>query len=345
MKNKKILIGMSGGVDSSVAAMLLRDMGCDVTGVTLILTPDGNTKGAEDAKNVADKLGIKHITYDMRDIFREKVIDSFVNDYISGVTPNPCITCNREIKFGAMLDLAKSLGCEKIATGHYAETEVKDGRCLLKRTNSLKDQSYFLSRLTNSQLACAVFPLNGYEKADTRRIADDNGLPVAFKKDSQEICFIPDNDYAYFIKKYKNIVPKEGNFISKSGEILGKHSGIINYTIGQRKGLGAFGKPMFVTSINAEDNTVTIGENGEQLGNGCICGDINSLLYDTLPPKFYADVKIRFRAQPARALITVDGDKVSCKFDTPQRSVTPGQTAVFYVGDYVAGSGKIISAF
>lgn len=342
--SEKIVVGMSGGVDSSVAAMLLRDKGYEVIGVTLLLTPDGNLSGVEDAARVAEHLGIEHRTLDLRPIFREKVIDYFTEEYLQGATPNPCIRCNREIKFGKMLDFARSLGAEKVATGHYASIERNSERYLLKRTNSAKDQSYFLCMLRQDQLSAAMFPIFGMDKTDLRRLALERGLPVAQKKDSQDVCFIPDNDYVSYICHEKNISPTLGDFVDTEGNVIGKHNGILRYTVGQRKGLGAFGKPMFVTAIDAVNGRVILGENGQQYATGLTASALNWIAFDVPPAEFTCTVKIRFRAEPCTAFVRVDGDKAEVRFDTAQRSVTPGQTIAFYNGDTVLGGGRIDTA-
>ena len=256
---KRIAIGLSGGVDSAAAAHILLQKGYDVTGIILRLKPENAADGdISDAKKIADKLGIDLRVLDLRERFSETVISSFISEYLAGRTPNPCIECNSLIKFGAMLDYALEIGCDGIATGHYARIEKTADRYLLKRSATAKDQSYFLYKLTQNQLSKILFPLDGLEKDVIRQTALDAGLPVAQKRDSQEICFVPDDDYIAFLSA-KGITSPEGNFTDKEGNILGRHSGIINYTVGQRKGLGAFGKPMFVNSICEEKNTVIIG--------------------------------------------------------------------------------------
>ncbi len=340
---KKIAIGLSGGVDSSAAALLLLEQGYDVTGIILRLKPDNFADSdIADAQKIADFLGIKLHVVDRRDYFKKAVIEPFIGEYLSARTPNPCVECNSSIKFGTMLDYALEIGCDGIATGHYARIEEKDGRFLLRRSESSKDQSYFLYKLTQNQLSKSIFPLNGIEKEELRIKAEKAGLPVARKGDSQEICFVPNDDYISYLSSL-GITSPGGNFIDKEGNILGKHNGIINYTVGQRKGLGAFGKPMFVTSMNAEDNTVTIGENGSQYGIGFIADKLNFIPFDTLENSIRAEVKIRFRAKEQPALITPNSDgTVTVIFDEPQRSITPGQSAVFYDGDLVIGGGRII---
>lgn len=339
----KAAIGLSGGVDSAVAAYLLKQQGYDVTGVILRLKP-GNAADSDisDAVAIADKLGIELKVLDRRETFEQKVIAPFISEYLSGRTPNPCIECNREIKFGVMLDYALEIGCDCIATGHYAKIENQRGRYLLRRSQSPKDQSYFLFRLTQEQLAKTVFPLEGLSKDEIRKIALRAELPVAQKGDSQEICFVPNDDYISFLASM-NITSPKGNFIDKNGNVMGTHNGIINYTVGQRKGLGAFGKPMFVNRINASDNTVIIGENGTQYCRGLIADRLNFIAFDSLTEPVRADVKIRFRAKEQPALITpLDGGRMKIVFDEPQRSITPGQSAVIYDGNYVIGGGRII---
>ncbi|MBR3818483.1 MAG: tRNA 2-thiouridine(34) synthase MnmA [Clostridia bacterium] len=340
---KKIAIGLSGGVDSAAAAYLLLEKGYDVTGIIMRLKPESLADAdISDAQKIADKLGIELHVLDRREFFRKNVIEPFVSEYKSGRTPNPCVECNSVIKFGAMLDYALEIGCDGIATGHYAKIEENDGRFILKKSQSPKDQSYFLYRLTQHQLAHTLFPLEGLEKNEIRQIALNAGLPVAEKSDSQEICFVPNDDYISYLASLGVTSPK-GNFIDINGNVLGTHNGIINYTIGQRKGLGAFGKPMFVTGISAENNTVTIGENGSQYSIGLIADRLNFIPFDALNAPIKADVKIRYRAKPALATVTpLDDGTVSVIFDEPQRSITPGQSAVFYDGDTVIGGGRII---
>ncbi len=339
---KKIAIGLSGGVDSAAAAFLLKNQGFEVLGITLRLKPGSLAdKDIEDAKRVAETVGISFEILDLRDYFKEKIINPFASEYLAGRTPNPCIECNKLIKFGAMLDFAKENGCQKIATGHYASIENKGGKFLLKKTGSSKDQTYFLFRLGQEQISMIEFPLAGMEKAEIRALAEKAGISVADKKDSQEICFVPNDDYIAFLAS-QGISSPCGDIVDRQGNILGKHNGIIDYTVGQRKGLGAFGKPMFVTSLNAEKNTVTIGENGSQYSSGLVADRINWTA-DIPSEPFEADVKIRFRAKETPALIIPDGETFTVKFKEPQRSVTPGQSAVIYKDDYVIGGGRIIS--
>ena len=338
---EKVIVGMSGGVDSSVAALLLLQKGFEVEGLSLILTPDDDGAAVRDARAVADKIGIPLHVEDKREEFKEKVIDYFVEEYKNGRTPNPCVVCNEHIKFGLMLSAARALGAGKLATGHYAKLQSDGDKVLLKMADSEKDQSYFLYRVSNENFEHVMFPMAEFEKVDTRAIAKENGLPVAEKDDSQEICFIKDNDYVKFIKDYSNYTPKPGNFVNLQGEVIGQHAGIINFTVGQRKGLGmAFGEPMFVTKIDAKTNDVILAPNGFQ--------ETKEFFVDNL--KFQGEpiaeekkllVKIRYKAKPTLATAIPIGDSIKVVFDEPQRAVTPGQSAVLYDGDIVVGGGFI----
>ena len=279
---------------------------------------------------------------DLREFFKEKIIEPFVGEYLAARTPNPCIECNGIIKFGAMLDYAVSKGCNALATGHYAKIEQSGGRFLLKKADSVKDQSYFLYRLTQAQLSRAVFPLAGMDKTQIRAIAESAGLPVAKKHDSQEICFVPNDDYSAYLASL-GVTSPPGDIVDGSGNVLGTHNGIINYTVGQRKGLGAYGKPMFVTGLDSERNAVVIGENGAQYGIGLVADRLNLIDRDVVTEPFRASVRIRFRAKEQPALIIPEGDGFRAIFDEPQRSITPGQSAVIYDGETVVGGGRIIS--
>ncbi|MCL2507980.1 MAG: tRNA 2-thiouridine(34) synthase MnmA [Oscillospiraceae bacterium] len=341
---KRVAVGMSGGVDSSVAALILKEQGFEVVGLTLALCGNGPPPGVGDAKKVAEHIGIEHHVLDLRGIFRKKVTDYFVREYQNGATPNPCAVCNREIKFGAMLDAAGKLSAGRLATGHYAAVEFneKSGRYMLRKSPCGKDQSYFLALLRQDQLKAAMFPLAGMSKDAVREIAVLGGLPVAHKPDSQEICFIPDNNYVQFIREYTGVPPKEGDFVDAGGHVIGRHMGIVCYTVGQRKGLGAFGRPMFVTGINAAENTVILGEGTEQNAGGFIAEDMNWIAFDRPPSEFTAEVKIRFRARPAKAVVYAHEDgMVEVRFDEPQRAVTPGQIAALYDGENLLGGGRI----
>ncbi len=342
--SKKVFVGMSGGVDSSVTAAVLLEKGYQVEGINLILTQNDDINGNKDAAAVAEKLGIPLHTLDLRDEFSKNVIDYFAGEYLRGRTPNPCIRCNESIKFGLLLDRALKMGAYFIATGHYAKITHRFGRFNLEKSPSKKDQSYFLCRLTQEQLKHTLFPICEFEKDDTREIAEKYNLPVAQKADSQEICFIPDDDYAKFIVERTGIVPAPGNFVDMQGNVIGEHKGILYYTIGQRKGLGiSFGEPMFVTKIDAEKNEILLAPQGNQHAASFTVEKMNYISLDNpLNCEINADVKIRCQANPAPAHITpITADKVKIEFETPQRAITPGQTAVIYDGDTVVGGGYI----
>ncbi len=354
--NQTVMLGMSGGVDSSAAALILKKEGWDVTGVTLRLKKDEfsvqpreggccTLDDVEDARRVAYKLGIPHHVFNFTDLFSKTVIDYFVTEYLHGRTPNPCIACNRYIKFDAMLHRAQTLGISHIATGHYARVEYDEGRgrWLLKRSQSSKDQSYVLYHLTQEQLSRTLFPLGDRPKEETRALAEEAGLCVAKKSDSQEICFVDDNDYAGFIQRYTGTVVPEGNFVDLEGNPIGRHKGIIHYTIGQRKGLGiSFGQHMYVCGINAENNTITLGPDGSQMASALLAEDLNFISIPLLEKPMEVFAKPRYQAKPAKALITpCNSGQVRVEFESPQRSLTPGQAVVFYEGDIVVGGGTI----
>lgn len=345
---------MSGGVDSSVSALLLKEKGYDVTGVTLLLkgklidNPNsscGSQSDVEDAKTVCQKLGIEHITMDLSDLFAEKVVDDFIKTYISGRTPNPCIECNSFIKFGKMLDKALEMGYDFIATGHYARVEKLDnGRYAIKRpADKSKDQTYVLYRLTQHQLAHTIFPLSDYSKPQIREIAEKAGLINSRKPDSQDICFIPDGDYASFIENFSGYKSEEGNYTDINGNIIGRHKGMIHYTIGQRKGLGVtFGKPMFVRSINAENNEVMLCEEKDLYTSELLANSLNFVSVERIDGKMKINAKTRYSQREEPATVEVSGDIAKVVFDKPQRAFTSGQSVVFYDGDTVVGGGKII---
>ena len=341
---EKVLIGMSGGVDSSVAVLLLKNMGYEVGGITLKLISDGDEQSIADAKAVADKFSIPHYAVDFCDEFKSRVIDDFINEYKCGNTPNPCIACNKYIKFGVMLSKAKELGYTKIATGHYAIVEkAENGRYLLKRAkDKAKDQSYMLYTLSQEQLSHCVFPLGDLEKTEIREIAAKNGFINANKPDSQDICFVPDGDYASFIENVCGYIAKKGNYVDICGKILGEHKGIIHYTTGQRKGLGiALGKPQFVIDKNVSDNTVVLGDEEHLFKKTVWVNAVNLIAFDELSEPVKAEVKLRYRHNPADAVLYPEGDKIRIEFSEPQRAPTLGQAAVFYDGDIVIGGGII----
>lgn len=353
----RVLVGMSGGVDSSVTALLLQQQGYEVIGVTLNVWEQEKTVVSEkaccalnavnDARAVCTKLGIDYYVLNFRDIFKEKVIDYFAEEYMRGRTPNPCNACNRFVKFEALLQRAINvLECDYIATGHYAKVECdpESGRYFLRRSKAdKKDQTYALYNLTQEQLKHTLMPLGDYHKDEVRRIAEENGLINAKRKDSQEICFIEDNDYIRFIKEKYQYVPTKGNFVDVNGNILGEHQGIIHYTVGQRKGLGiAFQKPMYVVKIDAVKNEVILGEQENLFSDSLICDDVNLMMIEKLEKPVLANVKIRYSAtaEPA-TLIPVENGRIKVVFEKPQRAITPGQAAVFYDGDAVIGGGTI----
>lgn len=335
---------MSGGVDSSAAAALLLERGYEVAGVTLLLNRDGESAAA-DAKKVCDMLNIQHRTLELSDVFARDIKDYFVDSYLRGETPNPCIICNRLVKFGAMLEYADALGFDCIATGHYADIEKKGGRYFIKRpANARKEQTYVLYRLTQEQLSRVIFPLSGMDKEEIRAVARKYNMPCASKPDSQDICFVPDGDYAGFIEKYTGKSAAPGNFVDADGNILGRHRGIIRYTIGQRKGLGiAFGEPKYVIAKDAKSGDVVLGDEDALFVKTFAACDANWITEEPQKP-FKALVKTRYAQKEQPALITpLENNGIDIVFDVPQRAVTPGQSAVIYdENGYVLGGGIIL---
>jgi len=361
MSKGHVITGMSGGVDSSVAAFLLKSAGWEVTGVTMLLCAPADSSSVEKARSVAEGLGISFETADYRDEFRASVMDAFVSEYESGRTPNPCVICNRTMKFGKMYDdfserLSDKLSDESplmIATGHYARIEKGtdsngNTRWMLGKAADLsKDQTYFLCGLSQETLSHTLFPLGSLTKDEVRRIAAAQGFANARTKDSQDVCFIPDGDYAGFIKKYTGHDYAEGNFVDMDGNVLGRHKGIINYTIGQRKGLGiALGKPAFVYRIDTERNEVVLADDSDLYTEHLTVSDFNWVSIDNPGQPFRALCRIRYRHREAPCTVTpLAGSRISITFDEPQRAVTPGQTAVLYDIEkdlYVLGGGTII---
>ncbi len=343
---EKVMVGMSGGVDSSVAALLLKNMGYSVFGATLFLCGNADEKNASDALSVCQKLGAEHCTFDLKNEFSDKVITDFINEYKKGNTPNPCIVCNRCIKFGKMLEIAEENGCGKIATGHYARIEKNaEGRyLLLKAKDETKDQSYVLYMLTQNELSKVLLPLGGLTKPEIREIAMKNSLVCADRPDSQDICFVPDGDYASFIEEKEGVLYPEGDYVDINGKVLGRHKGVIRYTLGQRKGLGiALGKPQFVIDKNAESNRVVLGDEELLFKDTVKVKDINFIPFDKLKGEMRVTVKLRYRHTAQPAVIFMSGEnEVTVKFDKPQRAPSAGQAAVFYDGDVVVGGGTIV---
>ena len=346
--DKKILVAMSGGVDSAVAAYLLQKEDYECSGAIMRLfdkSGAGALSDAEDAKSICRKLGIDFHILDCRSEFKERVIDSFIAVYENGGTPNPCVICNRYLKFDLFLEKANELGIDRMATGHYARIEKSGDRYLLKKGADItKDQSYMLYSLSQNQLSRAVFPLGSMTKTEIRQIAEDNGFVNARKKDSQDICFVPDGDYASVIKEFTGKTYPKGNFVNLSGDVLGTHQGLINYTVGQRKGLGcAFGEKLYVKEKNIDSNEVILARNEELFSSSLNACDFNWIAFDKAPDTISANVKIRYSASEATAKIIATGkDTVHMEFTSPQRAIAKGQAVVVYDGEYVLGGGTII---
>ena len=350
--NPKVLLGMSGGVDSSVAAIILKEQGYNVIGITMKLF-EGEIEGSccnisstMDAKRVCDYLGIPHYTLNFKDEFKKYVIDDFINCYANCKTPNPCIECNKHLKFGIMYKKAQELECDYIATGHYAKIEYskKYKQNVLKIANAIsKDQSYVLYNMPRELLDKMKLPLGMFNsKSEIREIAKKHNLPVTNKPDSQDICFIPDGDYKTFLENNSNIKNISGNIINKSGINLGTHTGLYKFTIGQRKGLDISNKvPLYVIGFNKENNELIVGEEKELYKKEFIVSNINWLVFDKLNEELLVNVKIRYSSNAHRAKIIPEGNNVKVIFDEPQKSITSGQSAVFYINDIVIGGGKI----
>ncbi len=354
---EKALIAMSGGVDSSVAAYLMIEQGYDCIGATMKLQQGEEDIGTaeqgccssddvEDARSVAFRLGIPYYVFNFTEDFRKKVIEPFISAYENGATPNPCVACNRYLKFERFYDRARELGCDYVVTGHYGRVERQGGRFLLKKAlNAAKDQSYVLYAMTQEQLAHTKFPLGEMDKEETRRIAGEQGFLNSDKPDSQDICFVPDGNYAEFIRRQTGKEYPEGDFVNREGKVLGRHKGIIHYTIGQRKGLGiAVGEPVYVCRICPEANQVVLGQNKDLFTRDFDAVDVNWIAWEKPPESFRAKARVRYRHKEQSALVTVTGEnQIHVRFDEPQRAITKGQSVVLYDEDIVLGGGTIVN--
>ncbi|MBQ7741237.1 MAG: tRNA 2-thiouridine(34) synthase MnmA [Eubacterium sp.] len=349
---KKAIIAMSGGVDSGVAAFLMKEKGYDCIGATMKLHDSPlvydeksccTAEDIEDARSVASKLGMPYYVFNFKDEFDKKVISKFIDTYEKGGTPNPCIDCNRYLKFEQLMTRMNELGCDCIVTGHYAFVEEKDGRFYLKKgIDPKKDQSYVLYSLTQEQLSHIIFPLGDYTKDEIREIAKREELVVANKRESQDICFVPDGDYAAFIEGYTNKKYPAGSFVDLNGNVLGEHGGIIKYTIGQRKGLGvAAGKPVYVIKKDLEKNEVILGSNEDLFTKELTADDFNWII-EKPAGEIKCKAKTRYNMTEQPCTVRAEGDSVKVTFDAPQRAITSGQAVVLYDGDYVLGGGTII---
>lgn len=332
--NKKILVAVSGGVDSSVAVLLLREAGWEVGGVVMKMSPL-HEGAVSSARAMAEYLGIPLTVLDLQAEFSRLIVDNFVNEYVAGRTPNPCVRCNPLIKFARLAQTADEQDCGAVATGHYARVQTEGDFLIRRAVSAARDQSYMLCRLPQEIRRRLIFPLGELEKTRVREIAANAGLPNFSAPDSQENCFVPDQDYTAFIKARCGV--RKGDIISPDGIKSGEHNGLYHYTIGQRKGLGAFGRPVFVKKLDAAANTVILGWGGEEFSPQAAAD--SCIWHTALPAEFHCEVKIRSAAKPAGVTVCTDGERAQLTFDAPQRAVTPGQSAVFYDGDAVIGCG------
>lgn len=359
MSKAKVVVGMSGGVDSSVAAWLLKEQGYEVIGVTMQIWQDEDNQiqeenggccglsAVEDARRVAWDLEIPYYVMNFKEEFQSNVINYFVDEYQKGRTPNPCIACNRYVKWESLLKRSMDIGAEFIATGHYAQIEkLENGRFALKKSvTAAKDQTYALYNLTQFQLSHTLMPVGAYSKDQIRELAKGLHLEVAHKPDSQEICFIPDHDYAGFIEESTGRKAAEGDFVDLDGQVIGRHKGITHYTVGQRKGLGlSMGQPVFVVEIRPETNEVVIGKGNDVFSDTLRADKLNWMAIECLEGReMRLSAKIRYSHKGAMCTVKeVENGLVECRFDEPQRAITPGQAVVFYQGDYVVGGGTIL---
>ena len=342
---KKVMVGISGGVDSATSCLVLKEMGYDVAGVNINFI-DPNDEINIDAKEVCKTLNIPFFHFDLYNDFKDKIIKNFYESYNSGKTPNPCILCNKYFKFGKMLEFALNNGYEYIATGHYAKVEYSDkyGRYILRKANNLlKDQSYFLYKIPKDALSHVIFPLEEFDsKEEVRNKAKEANLGVSQKKDSLDICFIPTKDYKKYLIDNNYVKPKTGNIALSNGKVLGKHSGLFNYTIGQRKGLGvSYSEPLFVLGFDFNKNNLIVGTEKELYKKEILVSNINLLLFDKIEDGLKLNVRIRYQGKDNPATLYNDNNKIRIVFDEEIKSPTPGQSAVFYLDDIVVGGGII----